>query len=188
MLKRKLTSGFLALTLVLSMLSVTSFANAPEGTEAAQPQSEGQIKNIIFMIPDGGGDTLMDLADMVKQAGGFIIQLMPFAEDAVIEKLEENLSKISSVTSVLDQGKTPEEMLELLLDGMDVEILDTIPTEFYCNCDKKRIEKALISVGQRDLKEMIDDGKEIEVKCHFCNSAYKFSVDELKELLKKAKR
>ena len=135
-----------------------------------------------------GLGVLMEKNNTVKQAGGFIIQLMPFAEDAVIEKLEENLSKISSVTSVLDQGKTPEEMLELLLDGMDIEIMDTIPTEFYCNCDKKRIEKALISVGQKDLKEMIDDGKEIEVKCHFCNSAYTFSVDELKELLKKAKR
>ena len=135
-----------------------------------------------------GLGVLMEKNNTVKQAGGFIIQLMPFAEDAVIEKLEENLSKISSVTSILDQGKTPEEMLELLLDGMDVEILDTIPTEFYCNCDKTRIEKALISVGQKDLKEMIDDGKEIEVKCHFCNSAYIFSVDELKELLKKAKR
>ncbi len=135
-----------------------------------------------------GLGVLMEKNNTVKQAGGFIIQLMPFAEDSVIEKLEENLAKINSVTSVLDQGKTPEEMLELLLEGMDVEIMDTIPTEFYCNCDKKRIEKALISVGQKDLKEMIDDGKEIEVKCHFCNSAYKFSVDELKELLKKAKR
>lgn len=135
-----------------------------------------------------GLGVLMEKDNTVKQAGGFIIQLMPFTEDAVIEKLEENLSGFTSVTTVLDQGKTPEEMLGILLDGMDMEITDTIPTEFYCNCDKKRIEKALISVGEKDIKEMIADGKEIEVKCHFCNSAYTFPVDELKGLLKKAKR
>ena len=135
-----------------------------------------------------GLGVLMEKDNTVKQAGGFIIQLMPFAEDEVIEKLEENLKKMPSVTSILDEGKTPEELLAVVLDGIELEITDTVPTEFYCNCDKKRIEKAIISIGEKDIKEMIEEGKEIEVKCHFCNSAYHFSVEELKELLKKAKR
>lgn len=135
-----------------------------------------------------GLGVLMEKDNTVKRAGGFILQLMPFAEDEVIEKLEENLKKMPSVTSVLDGGKTPEELLAVVLEGIELEITDTVPTEFYCNCDKKRIEKAIISIGEKDIKEMIEEGKEIEVKCHFCNSAYTFSVEELKELLKKAKR
>jgi molecular chaperone Hsp33 len=113
---------------------------------------------------------------------------MPFAEENIIAKLEENLSGISSVTSMLDAGMTPEQILEKLFDGMDMEIVDTIPTQFSCNCDKHRIEKAIISIGAKDIQEMIDDGKEIEVKCHFCNTNYKFSVDELKALMKQCKR
>ena len=91
------------------------------------------------------------------------------------------------MTSLLDEGKTPEEMLAVLLDGMDMEIVDTMPTQFYCNCDEKRIEKAIISIGQKDIQEMIDDNQDIEVNCHFCNTNYKFSVEKLKELLKKSK-
>lgn len=135
-----------------------------------------------------GLGVLMEKNNTVRQAGGFLIQLMPFAEEETIEQLEKNLAKVSSVTSVLDQGKTPEEMLAILLEGMDLEITDRIPTEFYCNCDKKRIEKAIISIGEKDIREMIEEGKEIEVKCHFCNSAYTFSVEELKALLRKAKK
>lgn len=134
-----------------------------------------------------GLGVLMEKDNTVKRAGGFILQLMPFAEDGVIEKLEENLKKMPSVTAILDEGKTPEELLFVVLEGIELEITDTVPTEFYCNCDKKRIEKAIISIGEKDIKEMIEEGKEIEVKCHFCNSAYTFSVEELKELLKKAK-
>lgn len=139
-------------------------------------------------IPSSVGlGVLMERDNTVKQAGGFIIQLMPFAEDAVIDKLEENLSKISSVTAMLDAGNTPEQMLEILLQGLDVAFTDTLPTAFSCNCDKERVEKALISVGKQELKSMIDDGEEIEVNCHFCNTHYKFSVDELKDLYRRAK-
>ena len=134
-----------------------------------------------------GLGVLMEKDNTVKRAGGFIIQLMPFAEDEIIEKLEENLKKMASVTSILDEGKSPEELLAVVLDGIELEITDTVSTKFYCNCDKKRIEKAIISIGEKDIREMIEEGREIEVKCHFCNSAYSFSVEELKELLKKAK-
>ena len=124
----------------------------------------------------------------VKQAGGFIIQLMPFAEDSVIEKLEENLKSIPSVTTMLEEGNTPEDMLKLVLKDMDVEFTDTIPVEFYCNCNKEKVEKAIISIGKKDIQQMIEDNKPIEVNCHFCNKHYEFSVDDLRELLKKATR
>ncbi len=139
-------------------------------------------------VPSAVGlGVLMEKDNTVKQAGGFIVQLMPFAEDEVIEKLEANLQKISSVTSMLDEGKTPEQLLEALLGDLDLEITDTMPTKFYCNCDKKRVEKAIISIGKKEINEMIQEGKPIEVKCQFCNSAYNFSVEDLKEIIKKSK-
>ena len=138
-------------------------------------------------VPSSVGlGVLMGKDNTVRCAGGFIVQVMPFIEDKVLEKLEQNIQKIQSVTSMLDNGHTPEEMLGQVLEGLDLEITDTLPAEFYCNCSKERIEKAIISVGRREIQSMIDDGREIEVKCHFCNTAYKYSVDELKELLKRA--
>lgn len=134
-----------------------------------------------------GLGVLMERDNTVKQAGGFIVQLMPFAEDAVIDKLEKNLANIQSVTSVLDAGKTPEQMLELLLEGLEPELTDTVPTQFYCNCDKARVEKALISIGKAELQDMIDEGKEIEINCHFCNTKYVFTVGELEELCQRAR-
>ena len=135
-----------------------------------------------------GLGVLMEKDNTVKQAGGFIIQLMPFAQEEVIAKLEENLASFSTVTKVLDEGKTPEEMLGLLLGDMGLEITDTMPTRFYCNCDKKRVEKAIISIGEKDIREMIEEDKDIEVNCHFCNTAYHFSVEELKAMLKHCRR
>ena len=133
-----------------------------------------------------GLGVLMERDNTVKQAGGFIIQLMPFTEEEVIEKLEQNLSKVASVTSMLEAGKTPEDILYTVLDGLEVEILQTSETGFACNCSKERIEKALISIGKTDIKEMIDDGEPIEVKCHFCNTGYEFTVEELKAIYHKA--
>ena len=137
-------------------------------------------------VPSSVGlGVLMEKNNTVKQAGGFIIQLMPFASDEVIDQLEQNILAFSSVTSVLDQGATPEDMLSMLLGNLGLEIHETIPTRFHCNCDKKRVEKAIISIGKKDLDEMIADNKEIEVKCHFCNRAYHFSVDELMQMRRK---
>ena len=139
-------------------------------------------------VPSSVGlGVLMEKDNTVKQAGGFIIQLMPFTDDQVIASLERNLAEFTSVTQVLDEGKTPEEMLGLLLKGLDLEITDTMPAQFYCNCDKKRVEKAIISIGKKDIQDMISDNKSIEVNCHFCNTSYTFSVEELKELLKKSR-
>lgn len=138
-------------------------------------------------VPSSVGlGVLMNKDNTVKCAGGFIIQLMPFAEDATIDKLEENLKNITSVTELLDHGCTPEGLLEALLGNLGIEVLDTLPTQFHCNCSKERVEKAVASVGREDLQAMIDDGEDIEVKCDFCNSTYKYTVDELKEILKES--
>lgn len=131
---------------------------------------------------------LMNKDNTVAHAGGFIIQMMPFAEEETIAALEKKIEQFSSVTSVLDQGHTPEEMMELLLGDLGMTVYDTIPTQFDCNCSKERVEKALISVGKDEIQAMIDDGEEIEVNCHFCNTQYRYSVDELKEMLSKAVR
>lgn len=140
-------------------------------------------------VPSSVGlGVLMEKDNTVKCAGGFIVQLMPFTEDAVIDRLEENLKQLTSVTSLLSQGMTPEELLGVVLSGFDVEITDTLDTGFHCNCDKKRVEKALISIGKKELQDMIDDGKPIEMNCHFCNTNYEFSVEELKALYQKARR
>lgn len=140
-------------------------------------------------VPSSVGlGVLMEKDNTVKCAGGFIVQVMPFVEEKVLEQLEENISNIHSVTALLEQGHTPESLLQEVLKGMDIEITDTLPTQFYCDCSKTKIEKAIISIGEKEIKEMIDEGKDIEVKCHFCNTAYSFSVDELSALLKQAKK
>ena len=140
-------------------------------------------------VPSSVGlGVLMEKDNTVKQAGGFIIQVMPFVEDEVLDKLEENIGKLPPVTSMLEKGFTPENMLETIFEGMDVEFNDTLPTKFYCNCTKERVEKAIISVGEKEIRSMIEEGKPVEVNCHFCNTNYTFSVDELKEILKKCKK
>ncbi|MCI8661847.1 MAG: Hsp33 family molecular chaperone HslO [Hungatella sp.] len=129
---------------------------------------------------------LMNRNNTVRQAGGFIIQLMPGASEEIINALETRLGEMASVTSLLDEGMTPEEILERILGDMDLEITDRLDTRFYCNCDKRRVEKALISIGRQELKEMIDEGKSIEMNCHFCNTRYEFTVEELKRLYDRA--
>ena len=131
---------------------------------------------------------LMNKENTVRQAGGFIIQLMPGASEEIISSLEKKLGEISSVTTMLNQGMTPEDILTLILGDMGLEITDRMDTRFYCNCSKERVEKALISIGKKELQNMIDDGEPIEVNCHFCNTHYHYSVDDLKRMLNEATR
>ena len=121
------------------------------------------------------------------QAGGFIVQLMPFTSEEVISKLEGSLATLEPATKMLERGFTPEVILEEVLTFFDVEFNETMPVQFQCNCSKDRITKALISVGKKGLQEMIDDGEPIHVNCHFCNKNYSFSIEELHNLLKRAK-
>lgn len=129
-----------------------------------------------------GLGVLMDKDNTVKRAGGFIIQLMPFAEDKVIDKLEENLKGVTSVTKLFDSGMDAKEILNLLLKDLEPEIVDTVSTRFKCNCSKERFAKGLISLNRKEMKSMIAEGKEIEVNCQFCGSHYYYSVEELKEI------
>ena len=139
-------------------------------------------------VPSAVGlGVLMNKNNTVRQAGGFIVQLMPFAEEDVISKLEQNVQKINSVTNLLEEGHTPESLLEKVLEGFDVQINEKMDTRFHCNCSKERVEKALISIGRKELNEMIQEGKPIEMNCHFCNTNYNFTVEELKEILRRCK-
>ncbi len=139
-------------------------------------------------VPSSVGlGVLMEKDNTVRCAGGFIIQMMPFAKEQTICRLEENLKKVSSVTSLLNQGYTPEQLLEVLFEGLGLVVTDTVPAQFYCNCSKERVEHAVASIGRKEIQEMIRDGEDIEVKCHFCNTAYRYTVEELREIIKRSK-
>lgn len=124
----------------------------------------------------------MERNNTVKQAGGFVIQLMPFAQEEIIAKLEKNIASIASVTKLLEEGNSPEEILSLVLGDMGLEITDKTPVQFHCNCTKDRVEKVLVSLGKKELDDMIAEGKEVELHCHFCSTNYVFSVEELENL------
>lgn len=138
-------------------------------------------------VPSSVGlGVLMEKDNTVRCAGGFIVQVMPFIEEEALGRLEENIQEIPPVTTMLDGGHTPQEMLGQVLKGFDMEVTDTLAAQFNCSCSKERIEKAIISIGKKDIQSMINDGEDIEVKCHFCNTAYQYSVDELKVLMEKS--
>ena len=129
-----------------------------------------------------GLGVLVDTDYTVKQAGGFIIQLMPFTSEEIIEKLEKRIAEIDSVTNMLEKGLTPEGILEEILGDFGLEITDKIPASFSCDCSKEKVSRALASINKKDLDAIINDGESIEVKCQFCNHSYTFEVDELKEI------
>lgn len=136
-------------------------------------------------VPSSVGlGVLMDKDNHVRQAGGFIIQVMPDTDDEVIDKLEARLGEVHSVTEMLDKGMTPEDILNYVLEGMDVEILEIVPTQYKCDCSFERVSRVIASLGKKELQEMIDDGKPVEVNCQFCGSHYKFDTEQLKEFIK----
>ena len=122
----------------------------------------------------------------VKQAGGYIIQLMPDCPDSVISELEKNCTAAPSVTEMLDAGGSPESMLETVIGSLGMHVTEQMPVEFACDCSRDRVTKALIAMGAKELKSLIADGKPVTLNCHLCNTDYTFQVDELKEILKKA--
>ena len=119
----------------------------------------------------------------VEQAGGLIVQLMPDATEETIATLEKNVAKLKSVTTMLSEGMTPDDILNLVLEGLDPKILDICDVKFDCNCSKDRIKKVLISLGRETLTEIIEEDKQAEISCHFCNSAYHYTEEELREIL-----
>lgn len=127
---------------------------------------------------------LIDKDFTVKQAGGFLIQLMPFTEESVIAALEKKIETIPSVTTLLEKGNTPEQILEQIIGEFSIEITDRIIPSYFCNCSKERVSKALISIGKKELHAMIQEGNPIEINCHFCNTNYVFTPAELQELIK----
>lgn len=136
-------------------------------------------------IPSAVGlGVLMNRDNTVRQAGGFIIQLMPFTSDEVIEKLEKRIAEIDSVTMMLERGLTPEGILEEILGDFGLEIVDQRETAFVCDCSKEKVSRALATISRKDMDSIINDGESIEVRCQFCNKAYSFGIDELKELRK----
>ncbi len=140
-------------------------------------------------VPSAVGlGVLMNKDNTVRQAGGFIIQLMPFAEEETIEILENNLKTIGSVTEMLESGKTPLGILEEVMGELGVHVMDEMDVSYHCDCSKERVERALISIGKKELSEMIEEDKPITITCRFCDKVYEFPIEEVEKLYHKAKK
>ena len=183
------------------LLTLRIHAGGPLNGITVTADSKGNVKGYVgnpdVVIPankkgklDVAGAVGVGFMDVIKDLGlkePYVGQCELQTGEIVIEKLEQRLAEVNSVTAFLDEGLTPEQILEKLLGDMDLVINDTVPTQFYCNCSRERVSKALIAVGRKELNEMIQEAKPVELKCHFCNSAYEFSTEDLKELLRKSK-
>ena len=133
-----------------------------------------------------GLGVLVETDTSIRRAGGFIIQLLPDATDEMIDRLEKKLATIPYVSDLLDMGQTPEDILNMILGDFDLNILDKIPTTFYCNCTRERVEKALISIGKDELEKIIREDKKANLHCHFCSKEYDFNEEQLVALLDEA--
>lgn len=131
---------------------------------------------------------LVDRDYTCRVAGGFILQLLPGADDTVVDRLEANMAVINSVTELMDRGHGAEKFAELVFNGIEYEEFDTIDIAFKCTCSKERYEKGLISLGKDEVQSMIDDAEPVETVCRFCRNKYVFSIEELEEILKKTAR
>ena len=129
---------------------------------------------------------LVDTDTNIKQAGGFIIQVMPGITEEILSRLESRINVVPYITELLSMGDTPESILNLILGDMDLQIIDKVPTEYYCGCSRERVEKALLDIGKDDLKKILEEDKKAELSCHFCNKVYNFDENDLKRLLAEA--
>ncbi|MDO4284528.1 MAG: Hsp33 family molecular chaperone HslO [Eubacteriales bacterium] len=129
---------------------------------------------------------LMSRDNTVRQAGGFIIQMMPFAKEETTAKLERNLAQLPQITNLLESGLTPEEILILAMEGMKVDVSRRKPVKFSCNCSRERVEKVLLSMGRQELEKMESEGQDVELRCHFCNQPYVFTPEQIGALLREA--
>lgn len=131
---------------------------------------------------------LVDTDRTVKCAGGWLVQLMPGVKDADIDRLESNLSKIESMTTMLDKGITLEQIVQAVLDGFAVDFLQTDPIGYRCACSREKVERALLSMGKDELCKMAEEQEKSEVTCQFCDKVYTFSREELRQLLAHAEK
>lgn len=127
---------------------------------------------------------LVDKDHSIKAAGGFIIQMLPGADELLADMVTYRLEEVPAMTTMLSEGKTIEEIIGYIFEGMDLKILEEIVPSYTCNCSREKVEKALVSIGKKDLTEIYEEGKEEELKCHFCNTAYKFTKEDIGNLLK----
>ncbi|MGG7164275.1 Hsp33 family molecular chaperone HslO [Clostridium ihumii] len=131
---------------------------------------------------------LVDKDLSIKAAGGFIIQMMPDASEFLADILTYRLQEIPPITTMINEGKSIEDILNALFDDMDLKIYEeNTEVNFKCDCSRERVEKVLLSIGEKDLQEIYDDGKTEEIHCHFCNTKYEFTKDDIGKLLKEAK-
>ena len=126
---------------------------------------------------------LIDTDYTVRQAGGMMIQLLPDAEEEIIEKIETRLREMESITTLLEEGKTPEEMLRMIFSDMELVLLDKLPVAFYCDCSREKVEKALLCIGKEELEAIYQEDGKANIHCHFCNKEYDFTGEDLKRLL-----
>ncbi len=120
----------------------------------------------------------------VRSAGGFLIQLLPFADEKVIEQIEKNIAKIRPISAMLDEGATPEQIADMLLEGLNPNELDTASPQYKCDCSRERTERILISIGKDELDSIVREGKDINVSCHFCGKDYVFTPAEIADLIR----
>lgn len=138
-------------------------------------------------VPSAVGlGVLVDVDYSIKAAGGFIIQLMPDATEEQISKLEENLKGLPSVTSILDEYHDAEKLIEILMKDIDFKILEKREITYKCNCSREKVEDAIVSVGPREIEEILREDKKAEVSCYFCDKVYDFDESDLERMLKKA--
>lgn len=160
----------------------------PYSSQVALTSGEiGEDLTYYFMVSEQtpssvGVGVLVDRDQSVRQAGGFIIQLIPGVEESVVDKLEKNLLGAHSVTEMLEEGLTPEKILGKFLGDMHLEINDKVPASFHCSCSRERVSNALLSVGAKELQSLIDEGKPVDLNCQFCGKTYTFTVDEMKKM------
>ena len=126
---------------------------------------------------------LVDTDQSVRASGGYIIQLLPGAPDDIIDKIEAGIEKAGAVTTLLDSGMTAQQLLETVMADLDLEILETTPVEYRCYCSRDRVTSTLISLGKKDLEEIVADGETIHIECQFCDTIYDFTPEEIKEIL-----
>lgn len=131
---------------------------------------------------------LVDRDQSVKEAGGYIIQLLPYTPDEVIDRLEHNLSNIPPVTEMMEQGMTCEDILVKVLEGFEVEFIDKRELEYRCQCSQERVERAIVSLGKKEIRQMIEEQGQAEITCQFCDKIYRLSKEDLEALLDRATR